>query len=147
MASVWEDESGRPADMELRFKFHLNKLQQALKQESPVGEHEHDQTSFPYTQAGFPRAGGTLSRSWKLGPQFIRLTRDKEGVLIETDVPYAEIVDQGGFIMDVQGQWMHWNQGGEDVFSDERAGFQIEGQHYVERAVDDWFNQVEVDWV
>lgn len=157
------DETGKPARLDdIRWEFNLDKFNSILKKHTPVGEHEHDQVDTPFskptTKDGralprIPGEAGSLARSWRLGkPWGIHTYKVKgkaAGIVIKSQIPYAEIIDQGGTVRAKYGSWMHWHQGGHDVRSRYRKGFRIQGAKYIEKATDEFLASlanVNVEW-
>jgi hypothetical protein len=80
-----------------------------------------------------PRKTGALAESW------IIVDSSNTKAIFQSDKPYAEIQDKGGFVPPVEGKLMVWESGGETIFSMRRKGFSLPGSNYTQRAFDDWF--------
>ena len=159
------DEHGKPARLDdIRWEFKLNNFVSALKKHTPVGTHEHDQVSTPYSATAtkdgralprIPGEQGSLAKHWKLSKRAsggVSLWKSKgkaAGISIRSDKPHANIIDVGGTIRAKLGSWMHWHQGGHDIRTRFRRGFTIKPAHYVEKAVDEFLSavsNVKVEW-
>lgn len=110
--------SGFDKPLDIKFKMNKMGLQAALKQE--VG-------------------------SGPLGESF-RLSLIKNGINIQSPLPYAEIQDVGGTIPAFSGKLMVFKSGGEDVFTMKRGPIVIRPKHYAEKAVNRWYKGIDVVW-
>ena len=157
------DETGKPARLDdIRWEFKLNNFVSILKKHTPVGTHEHDQVDSPFSKATtkdgralprIPGEQGSLARHWKLGKPWgistYKVKGKAAGILIKSKIPYAEIIDQGGTIRAKYGSWMHWHQGGHDIRTRYRKGYNIQGAKYIEKAADEFLQSlanVKVEW-
>jgi hypothetical protein len=121
--------------LKLRWEFHFPELISEIKKQINMS---------------FARPTGKLRNSFSLGN--IRKIRNgtSEGVEINNSLPYAAIQNYGGDIprrYPTNAKALHWMMGGTDVFAKSAAGFHINGQNYIEKAVDRWaFGSIDVEW-
>jgi len=155
------DENGRPARLDdIRWQFKLNNFVSELKQHSPVGDHAHDQGidfTNDMTADGrhLPRIAGeqgSLKRHWKLGNPGVRTYKVNgkvKGILVDSTLPYSRIVDEGGMVGPAS-KGMHWrSDGGQEIITDHRRGYLIQGHDYIQKAADAFFDGLancQVEW-
>jgi hypothetical protein len=119
----------------MRWKFHLPELVSAI----------HQQINML-----FKNPSGKLRTSFQLGNFHAKESEGRSEIMIDNDLPYAAIQNYGGSIPErtaKAGTFMHWvGPGGEDVFAKRAKGFTITGKEYIERGVDQWYDDLDIEW-
>lgn len=138
---------------------------QSLSAHVPTGNHDHDDRENGYgafkasgtrlrrsgqPNSGWPRTGGRLQRfighiaNWHF--------KDKQqACYISIFLPYVRAINWGAVIPAVSFEgkpWrMHWSDGG-PVYRKARRGYTIQGQHFLERGIDEFAQRsgVTVTW-
>ena len=138
MPNYWKEPSGRPANLDIGFRFQLNELVSAVKAE---------------IRAAMPSGSGRLASAFRLGPNDISVNGKGDGVTIRVSDPkaavYARLKDRGGEIPDRRAraaQYMRFEAGGEIVFARFAKGYKVPGTGYIAAALRAWIPSIKVHW-
>jgi len=91
-------------------------------------------------QQRFEHTTGRLENSMRY-----RASSRMLAVEVSSDVPYAMIQDQGGVIPERHGL-MQFMVGSIEVFTRHAKAFVLPAKAYIEAAVDEWFETIDIKW-